>query len=520
MSRFLTIISSLLLTTALSADHPATVIENVRVFDGEKIIANTNVGFRGGKIEAISSDLDASQYEAKIDGQGKTLMPGMIDCHTHVWFDAHLVQAAIFGVTTELDMMSMPAGAANFRRLQAEGKANHRADLFSAGAAVTVKKGHGTQFGFPVPTLDKAEDADAFVNERVREGSDYIKLILEDGSPHGMSLPTLTPKMFAAAVKAAHARKKLAVAHVSTADGARTAFECDIVGLVHLFADEKIPNDLLDMATASVSFIVPTASVVTGTTGENFSKRITSDKNIESLLTGENLTNLKQRFPKRPGQKGNWANLRSTIWRLHHAGVPILAGTDAPNPGTVHGASMHQELRLLNQAGLKPIDALAAATSAPADAFKLADRGRVAKGLRADLVLVNGDPTKDIKLVANIAHVWKAGHEIDRTARRKEVAEERAARKASAVASTAKAGSNGKSRMVSDFEKGKKPTANFGAGWSASTDSIMGGDSTAKPMLVDGGANGTKRSLQIAGETRMRQSAVRGGRLSRSRGLP
>ena len=72
------------------------------------------------------------------------------------------------------------------------------------------------------------------------------------------------------------------------------------------------------------------------------------------------------------------------------------AGTDAPNSGTAHGASLHGELQLLVEAGLTPTEALAAATSAPAAAFHLTDRGRIAPGLRADLVLVEGDPTADI----------------------------------------------------------------------------------------------------------------------------
>ena len=96
--------------------------------------------------------------------------------------------------------------------------------------------------------------------------------------------------------------------------------------------------------------------------------------------------------------------------------MPILAGTDAPNPGTAHGASLHRELELLVHAGLAPTEALAAATSVPASAFHLADRGRVARGLRADLVLVNGDPTRDITATRDIVGVWKGGAPVDRAA--------------------------------------------------------------------------------------------------------
>src|SRR5262249_44051055 len=96
-------------------------------------------------------------------------------------------------------------------------------------------------------------------------------------------------------------------------------------------------------------------------------------------------------------------------------GVEILAGTDANNPGTAHGASMHDELVLLVQDGLgSATAALKAATSAPARRFGLMDRGRIAPGLRADLVLVDGDPTVNIHDTRRIVAVWKRGVRLNR----------------------------------------------------------------------------------------------------------
>ena len=102
--------------------------------------------------------------------------------------------------------------------------------------------------------------------------------------------------------------------------------------------------------------------------------------------------------------------------QLISAHVPVVAGTDAPLAGGTHGASLHAELELLVNAGMTPLKALAAATSAPAQAFGLHDRGRMSPGLRADLVLVDGDPTIDIRATRAIAGVWKRGVAVDRTA--------------------------------------------------------------------------------------------------------
>lgn len=100
--------------------------------------------------------------------------------------------------------------------------------------------------------------------------------------------------------------------------------------------------------------------------------------------------------------------------RLRAAHVPVLAGTDALNPGVVHGASLHRELELLVHAGLSPSEALSAATFVPAACFHLDDRGRVAPGLRADLVLVDGDATRDVLATRRIVTVWRAGLPVDR----------------------------------------------------------------------------------------------------------
>jgi imidazolonepropionase-like amidohydrolase len=97
------------------------------------------------------------------------------------------------------------------------------------------------------------------------------------------------------------------------------------------------------------------------------------------------------------------------IRQLVAAGVPILAGTDAPGPGTTYGASLHRELEHLVNAGLTPVAALASATAAVARAFRLSDRGRIRTGMRADLLLVDGDPSTQIRATRNIVAIWKRG---------------------------------------------------------------------------------------------------------------
>lgn len=481
------------------------LFENVAVFDGQRKIDATNVLIEGGKIKAVGKEVKGPDSFKKISGTGKTLMPGLIDSHTHVWMESQLQQAAMFGVTTELDMMSVPENVAMFRKQQADGKANDRADVFSAGAAVTVKGGHGTQFGFAVPTVDGAGEAAQFVNERVREGSDYIKLILEDGRAYGQTIPTIDRETFSIAVRTAHEKRRLAVAHVSTATNANLAVENDIDGLVHLFSDQAASPEWLALAKTKKIFVVPTASVISNTTGANLSKLVIEDPFLKPLLNQESIANLTRAFPIRAGQEKGWEILKENIGKLGRAGIPVLAGTDAANPGTDHGVSMHQELRLLVSAGLTNEQALAAATSLPAKHFQLSDRGQIASGMRADLILVDGDPTKDVANVARIEGVWKRGFPIDRNARVASV-------KAEQVAAMSRPTAD-KNKRISNFE-GEKVTADFGAGWASSTDAIMGGSSTSRLSVAPEGADGSKSCMEIYGKIRPEQPAFAGAMFS------
>jgi len=104
--------------------------------------------------------------------------------------------------------------------------------------------------------------------------------------------------------------------------------------------------------------------------------------------------------------------------RMFRLGVPVLAGTDGTGGDhpTTHGISYHGELGLLVEAGLTPAEALTAATAASADAFGLGDRGRVAAGLRADLMLVDGNPVNDITALRDITTIWRRGIPVDRSA--------------------------------------------------------------------------------------------------------
>ena len=445
------------------------------VFDGEAFLPDHDVWVEDGRIRAVGPELDIPDEVARVDGGGRTLAPGLIDAHVHT-FGTTLNDAARFGVTSVLDQFTDPALAAAKRAARETLGRGDEADLFTAGMLATAAGGHGTQFGIAVEAVNGPADAAAWVRARKAEGSDWIKIVYEDGSPY-MDIPSLDPETIGALIAAAHAEGLLAVVHVSKLEHALEAVDLGADGLVHVWGDLVADEAQVARIAAAGVFVVPTLSVVTAMSGDGIDLELPEGAPGAAVSRMQRET-LASRFPDlpdeaRPAARGERAI--ANVRRLHAAGVRLLAGTDAPNPGTGSGVSQHGELQLLVRAGLSGAEALAAATSTPADIFGLADRGRIEAGRIADLVLVDGDLESDVAASARLVAVWKDGYRVERSI------DQEASAAPAAPATT----------LISDFDEGLG--ASFGAGWVVTTDQIQGGTSTAELSAARG-------ALRVEGE--------------------
>jgi imidazolonepropionase-like amidohydrolase len=466
-------------------DGNSFAIRDVRVFDGQRVIAKTTVLVRDGRIAQMGPRLKLAATLPVIDGAGRTLLPGLIDAHTHTYGSAGR-DALRFGVTTELDMFTDWRSLAAAKAQRQSGARVTVADMWSAGTLATAAGGHGTQYGVPVPTLASATDVPAWVAERVAQGSDYIKIVIEDGAAYGRSLPTLDDATVQALVSEARSKKLMAVAHVATQAGANSALSAGVNGLVHVFVDRATDANWAQRMAKGGTFVVPTLSVYASVGGAAEGSALAKDAALAPQLTALQLTSLKSAFPQAMQKPALFANALQNVATLHAAGVTVLAGTDAGNLGTAHGASLHGELALLVRAGLTPVQALRAATAAPAGAFGLQDRGRIATGLRADLVLVQGDPTQDIMATRQIHSIWKNGYAVDR------------ALSADEKPDTTPAAAAPDQSVIADFET-EGFAARSGQPFVATTDQMAGGKSTASLSWQAGGAADSKGALRIVG---------------------
>ncbi|MBV1776823.1 CIA30 family protein [Burkholderiaceae bacterium DAT-1] len=489
--RYIAIIVGVIAALGSQSRADTTLIRNVDVFDGNSLHKNRNVLIKDGKIAHDNYKGKTPAGARETGCQPCTLMPGLIDSHVHAFANRDLT--LLSGVTTQLDMFMHPDMMTGIKSKMKAGTLTDEADLFSAGILATAPEGHGTEYGFAIPTITAPEQADAFVKARIAEGSDYIKIVYDDGHAYKMEMHTIDKATLKALIDAAHKHGKQAVIHIGSLEGARDAVECGADGLVHLFVDQAADPAFVKLAAEKKVFIVPTWTVYEGFSGRAAGKSLSQAPALEGLLDATQLNVINRSNGADRAAKLD-EKMSASIRALNAAGVPILAGTDSGNPGTIPGVSLHREIELLVQGGLTPTQALSAATAGPAKAFHLNDRGRIAKGLKADLLLVKGDPTRNILATRDIVEVWKDGvsKESLRQARLSSIAKTRL-EAASRVATPLPA--DGKMLNIVDG----KIVSPFGKGWDISTDVVVGGASTAS-------LSATMDALRVSGEVKAGKS--------------
>jgi imidazolonepropionase-like amidohydrolase len=409
----------MILAACLSASTVAMaqslLVRDVRVFDGERVTEHRSVLVRDGKIDRIAgANLRVRGMEV-VDGRGRTLLPGLFDAHLHVppKPEAMLHQLAVFGVTTALDMFGGGEKLAAEKRIEAEDPP----DMSDLRAAGTGAVGPGSMLSMmqqkKLPDISGSEQAAAWVDARVAEGSDFIKVVYDEREGGPMDQTTL-----AAIVQAAHARGKLVVVHILEERKAREAIAAGADGLAHLFAGDSVGSDFGRMAAEHHIFVIPTLITLYGLCGKPQGASVLADPHLATLVPADQREVSGK--PAALGGRASCAAIGGTLRQLAENQVPILAGTDTSlNIGRMFGvvafgATLQVELKLLVDEGLTPLQTLVAATSAPARAFRFTDRGWIRPGMRADLLLVEGDPAHDILATRNIVAVWKRGVAIKR----------------------------------------------------------------------------------------------------------
>lgn len=351
-----------------------TVLRDVRVYRHATFGEPEDIVIDGG----VLGDGPADGQEL---ASGGYLLPGLIDCHVHLHGPETLSALAVRGVTSAMDMSSPAPLVAALRGRP--GVTDIRSPLMAANSAASAHAARMKDIpAFAEAVVAGVADAGAWVDRHVQQGADYIKVVID--------LPGFDQQTVDALVAAAHAHHLTVVAHASRSDAVEMAQRAGVDILTHAPLDRPIDAAQAAELAAAGTVIVPTLTMMQGIV-ENLAAKGIAGPAYEPA--------------------------RASVAALHAAGMPIIAGTDAnATPAApaspVFGESLHDELALLVAAGLTNAEALDSATSVAADHFVLTDRGRIAPGLRADLLLLADDPTVDIAATRTIRGVWIAGERV------------------------------------------------------------------------------------------------------------
>ncbi len=358
-----------------------TTVQDVRLPLGDAPDRTYDVTFTE-TIEAVEPSGAGPAVGDVVAGDGRYLLPGLIDTHAHLRTRANLQDAARAGVTTLVDLGTHPDELVD--RLRGE---RGVARVVSAGSAASAPG--STQIslmGFPADSgVAGPHDAERFLDWRTAHGADLIKIIVED--PAATDVPALEVETVTALVDGAHARGLLTVAHVVTADAFERGLDAGVDVLTHAPIDRPLPDETVRRIRETGTVVAPTLVMMRVIAAARLGDR------AEAAID----------------------NASESVRRLVRAGVQVIAGTDAnetPFFPVPHGRSLHDEIGFLHQAGMTTTEALLAATSTAATALRLADRGTLTTGERADLVLLDADPTADLTAARVPNRVWVGGRGV------------------------------------------------------------------------------------------------------------
>jgi len=413
-----------LLLPLLSAQDQPIAITGANVVDGTGSAARkVQVLVRNGRIAAAGADIQIPANAKIVDGKGKTLVPGFFDVHTHLPYSAgadltgdwpkNLKAYLYCGVTSVVDFGTYGEMFEPMRRLLQTGVVAGPHIQFAV--RMTTPGGHGAEAGwgdFFSIEVSTAAEAAAKARKLMSYKPDAIK-VFTDGWRYDMSpdLSSMEPRTLKAIVDEAHKVGIPVLTHTVTLERAKIAAEAGVDVVAHGIGNTPADAAVTALMKSKGTTYAPTLAVYEPRPRNQLPPL------LEMVLEPAMRSIVRNGSEARPSAQRlkRWANLQQSVAAMRDAGVNVATGTDAGVTGTLHGWSTLRELQLLVASGLTPLQAITAATGASARAVKVAaDRGTIAPGMRADLVLLGGNPLEDIHDIEKVERVFLNGRELDR----------------------------------------------------------------------------------------------------------
>jgi imidazolonepropionase-like amidohydrolase len=431
-------------------DSHQLLIRNVSLIDGNgnEPVIDMDLLIEGNRIKQISKSIEKPSGADEIDGIGMTVLPGLIDSHVHISsvpgsgyrkdssaviekLQRHHLKAYLAcGVTTILDPAIKVQEAKKIKKWLSDGQAGPR--LYLLSPAFTAKEGYlatevlGLDLTFP--PVSNVQDIEDRLNESGDLDARGIKVFVESGFGFG-KMPSLSNDLLQIIKKKSAERNLPLYIHATDSKDILRAIDLEPHALVH--GAEAGSDEALAKLKQHPIYLITTMSVHDSWKIEKDRSRLSDpyytatvpEIELRTADTQAAWDLLSSKFAKLVGIDGPTDDIASDsiagdavdpleIWfqnvkKQYEAGLPVVMGSDSGNwpvfPQIFHGPTSVREIELLVLAGLPPIKAIQASTSIPAEMLGLSeDIGTIEEGKIADLIIVKGDPQKNIRALRNI----------------------------------------------------------------------------------------------------------------------
>jgi imidazolonepropionase-like amidohydrolase/ABC-type multidrug transport system permease subunit len=433
------------------------LVRNARIFLGDgKVIEYGSVLIKRGKIQQVfeGSAPDVKDLKAEaIEGAGKTVVPGLIDLHVHLAASGGFsssppdtdqqkaplreLGAYLYSGVTSVRSVGDPLDAILQTRATISSGERLGAELYSCGPLFTVAGGHGTEYFKNLPAVIRKqaeaqtvrtpttpEEARQQVRELKTRGVDCIKAILEAGTGE-IPFNRMDVKILTAIADEARAQSLVLAVHTGDSRDVADAVSAGANSIEHGSFRDTIPDDVFVRMRSQNVFYDPTLAVAEAQADiAEGSLEPLERPLVQQVIPFALIQSTKHFLESADGKKMSAAlrahgvNLdqgRRNLLRAYQLGVPLATGSDSGNPLVFHGPAIHRELQLWVSAGVPPSVALQAATYNSARLLGSRElKGMVKPGYEANLIIVDGNPLKDIRQTENLSQIILRGERIHR----------------------------------------------------------------------------------------------------------